>query len=240
MKTNKMFITVLTLAFTFATVPAFAQRGLGVGGALGGNTAINAAGGAASAAGAQVGAVTSGAANAGAKAGGGVQSTTATTAKGTTQAGTAAQAEAGTGIVTHIDSNPQLAAQVQSMLPSGMSLSSAAAGFRNEGQFLAALHASQDLDIPFDELKAKMTGSGDMSLGAAIHASKPAISEHEAREEAKKVEREAKKQMDVKADASASASTSTSANASAKPGRASVDADDKTSANASAGVSAKR
>jgi len=36
MKTNKMFIMVLTLAFTLATVPAFAQRGLGVGGVLGG------------------------------------------------------------------------------------------------------------------------------------------------------------------------------------------------------------
>jgi hypothetical protein len=239
MKTNKMFITVLTLAFILAAVPAFAQRGL-IGGAVGGHTAVGAAGGAASSAGAQVGAVTSGAANAGAKASGGVQSTTAATAKGTTQAGTAAQGAAGAGIVTHIDSNPQLADQVQSMLPSGMSLSSAAAGFRNEGQFLAALHASQNLDIPFDQLKAKITGSDDMSLGAAIHSSKPSISEHEAKEEAKKAEREAKKQTDVKANASASARTSTSANANAKPGRVNADADDKTSVNASAGASVKR
>jgi len=225
MKTNNMFITVLTLAFVLATVPAFAQRGgLGIGGVVGGHTAVNSAGGAVSSAG---GAVTSAGAQAGA-------------AKGTTQAGTSAQAAARGGIVTHIDSNPQLATQVQSMLPSGVTLSSAAAGFRNEGQFLAALNASQNLDIPFETLKTKMTGSDDMSLGAAIHASKPSISDHDAKEEAKKAEREAKKQMDVKASASAHANTSTSANAGTKPGRANVDADDKTSAKASAGASVKR
>jgi hypothetical protein len=142
--------------------------------------------------------------------------------------------------VTHIDSNPQLATQVQSMLPSGVTLSSAATGFRNEGQFLAALNASQNLDIPFETLKTKMTGSDDTSLGAAIHASKPSISDHDAKEEAKRAEREAKKQMDVKANASAHANTSTSANAGTKPGRANVDADDKTSVNASAGASVKR
>jgi len=236
MKTNTMFITVLTLAFVLATVPAFAQRGLGIGGVVGGDTAVNTAGGAVSSAGgavtsagAQAGAATSGAANAGAGA-----------AKGTTQAGTAAQAAAGGGIVTHIDGNPQLATQVQSMLPSGVTLSSAATGFRNEGQFLAALNASQNLDIPFETLKTKMTGSDDMSLGAAIHASKPSISDHDAKEEAKRAEREAKKQMDVKANASAHANTSTSANAGTKPGRANVDADDKTSVNASAGASVKR
>jgi hypothetical protein len=221
MKTNKMFIMVLTLAFTLATVPAFAQRGLGVGGVLGGHAGVN-TGGAVSTATGQVGAATSSAAGAaagaGAKAGNGAQ------------ANTAAQAAGGAGIVTHIDSNPQLAGEVHSMLPSGTSLSSAAAGFSNEGQFLAALHASQNLGIPFDQLKAKMTGSSDMSLGAAIHASRPGMSEHDAKEEAKKAEREAKKQMSAKA----------SANANTKPGRANVDADEKTSVNASAGTSVKR
>ena len=227
MKTNKMFITVLTLAFVLATVPAFAQRGLGIGGV------VSSAGGAVTSAGAQAGTATGAATSGAANAGAGV-------AKGTTQAGTAAQAAAGAGIVTHIDSNPQLATQVQSMLPSGVTLSSAAAGFRNEGQFLAALNASQNLDIPFETLKTKMTGSDDMSLGGAIHASKPSISDHDAKEEAKRAEREAKKQMDVKANASAHANTSTSANAGTKPGRANVDADDKTSVNASAGASVKR
>jgi hypothetical protein len=208
MKTNKMFIVVLTLAFTLATVSAFAQRGLDVGGVLGGHAGVN-TGGAVSTATGQVGAATSSPAG-------------------------------GAGIVTHIDSNPQLAGEVQSMLPSGTSLSGAAAGFSNEGQFLAAVHASQNLGIPFDQLKGKMTGSSDMSLGAAIHASRPGMSEHDAREEAKKAEREAKKQMSAKANASANASTSTSANAGTKPGRANVDADEKTSVNASAGTSVKR
>jgi hypothetical protein len=87
------------------------------------------------------------------------------------------------------------------MLPPGTSINTAVAGFRNEGQFLAALHASQNMDIPFDSLKAKMTGSSDMSLGAAIRASKPGMSEHEAREQPKKAEREAKASARLKTDA---------------------------------------
>src|SRR5262249_34309875 len=57
MKTNKSLITVLTFACALVTAPAFAQRGLGIGGALAGQTHINAGAGAgaATAAGAQVG-----------------------------------------------------------------------------------------------------------------------------------------------------------------------------------------
>lgn len=116
---------------------------------------------------------------------------------------TQSDSHAGAAIATRIDRNPELASRVQAMLPSGMSMSSAAAGFRNEGQFLAALHASQNLGIPFSELKAKMTGSGHMSLGEAIKTSKPKMSDDEAKEEAKKAEKEAKVTASAKASASA-------------------------------------
>jgi len=39
-----------------------------------------------------------------------------------------------------------------------MSLNQASKGFKNQGQFIAALHVSQNLGIPFADLKTAMTG----------------------------------------------------------------------------------
>jgi len=83
---------------------------------------------------------------------------------------------------------------------------------RNEPQFLAALQASRNLDIPFQDLKAKMTGSDSMSLGAAIKASKPGMSDSEAKEAANKAERQAKE-----AKEKISAHANAMADAAAKP-----------------------
>ncbi len=44
------------------------------------------------------------------------------------------------------------------MLPKGITLNEASKGFKNQGQFIAALHVSQNLGIPFADLKAEMTG----------------------------------------------------------------------------------
>src|SRR5437868_5856483 len=71
-------------------------------------------------------------------------------------------------IVEHIDRNPQLKARVQHLLPANMSLNDAAAGFRNQGQFIATLHVANNLNIPFTELKSKVTGDHPMPLGKAI------------------------------------------------------------------------
>src|ERR1051326_1953433 len=76
-----------------------------------------------------------------------------------------------------IERNPALKAQVQSLLPQGMDLKTAATGFRNQGQFIAALHVSKNLGIPFAQLKSKMTGANPESLGQAIHDLKPNLSE---------------------------------------------------------------
>jgi hypothetical protein len=64
--------------------------------------------------------------------------------------------------------NPQLRARLESMLPSGLTLDQAADGFRNQGQFIAALQQSQNHDISFGELKAQMTGDNPVSLGEAM------------------------------------------------------------------------
>jgi hypothetical protein len=54
-----------------------------------------------------------------------------------------------------------------------MTVETAAAGFKNQGQFIAALHVSQNLGIPFAQLKAAMTGPAHESLGQAIQDLRP-------------------------------------------------------------------
>jgi uncharacterized membrane protein YdfJ with MMPL/SSD domain len=76
-------------------------------------------------------------------------------------------------VAHEISSNPALAAKVQALLPAGVTLSQASKGFKNEEQFLEALHASKDLNIPFAQLKAEMTGKDHDSLGMAIQELKP-------------------------------------------------------------------
>ena len=87
------------------------------------------------------------------------------------------------------------------MLPPGTDLKTAESGFKNRGQFIAALHVSKNLNIPFDQLKAKTTGvaatstgqtsSTPMSLGKAIHELRPNMPENQANEEAKRAEKQA-------------------------------------------------
>src|SRR5258708_3714949 len=64
-----------------------------------------------------------------------------------------------TSVSTKVANNPAIVERVQPLLPAGVTLSSAAAGFRNQGQFLAALHVSRNLGIPFSQLKAEMTST---------------------------------------------------------------------------------
>ena len=91
-----------------------------------------------------------------------------------------------------IEQDPQLKARVTALLPAGTDLKTAAEGFKNRGQFIAALHVSKNLNITFDQLKAKMTGDNPESLGKAIHDLRPALSEKDANKEAEKAEKEAK------------------------------------------------
>jgi hypothetical protein len=73
----------------------------------------------------------------------------------------------------HLAAQPQLSQRLQGMLPAGMTIDQAAAGFKNVGQFVAAVNVSRNLGIPFDQLKAQVTGPSPISLGAAIHTLKP-------------------------------------------------------------------
>lgn len=83
------------------------------------------------------------------------------------------ESEHQTSIAHRIATNTALNAKVQSLLPSGMTVARAAAGFKSESQFLAALHASKDLGIPFAQVKSEMTGADHDSLLRAIQELKP-------------------------------------------------------------------
>jgi len=75
----------------------------------------------------------------------------------------------GGSVAAKLTRNTALASKLQALLPPGTDLQAAAAGFKNLGQFVAAVHVSQNLGIPFDQLKAKLTGPGAENLGKAIH-----------------------------------------------------------------------
>ena len=71
-------------------------------------------------------------------------------------------------IAAKISSKPQLDAKITAMLPKGMTLNQASTGFKNQGQFIAALHVSQNLGCDcFKQLQTDMTKK-HMSLGQAI------------------------------------------------------------------------
>jgi hypothetical protein len=96
-------------------------------------------------------------------------------------------------ISERLASNTKLASKLQSLLPPGTDLQAASQGFKNLGQFVAAVHVSHNLGIPFDQLKAKMTGPNAESLGKAIHELKP---DANAKAETKKAESEAHQDLD--------------------------------------------
>jgi hypothetical protein len=84
--------------------------------------------------------------------------------------------------------NTAIAAKIKTL--TGKDAETACSGFKNLGQCVAAAHVAKNLDIPggFDALKAKMTGSGSVSLGKAIQELAP-DADHKA--EAKKANKQA-------------------------------------------------
>ena len=61
--------------------------------------------------------------------------------------------------------------RLAAIVPAGMSAQEACTGFRSVEECAATLHVSQNLSIPFPDLKSKVTGGA--KLGAAIHQLKP-------------------------------------------------------------------
>jgi hypothetical protein len=91
-----------------------------------------------------------------------------------------------------LQSNTQLANRLQSRLPSGTNVVSAASGFRNLGQFVAAVNVSHNLGIPFSQLKTDMV-TNHMSLGQSIQALRPSAN---ASKETERAETQARRMID--------------------------------------------
>ena len=163
MKQATILSIVLAAAFSIATLPALAQHGHGGGaGHPGGGPPP-----------------TPGATHSESSANSAKPSTTTPSGK--------------VSVNEHLAHNEHLATKLEGLLglsgPNALStLQTKAQGFKNLGQFVAAVHVSHNLDIPFDQLKAKVT-AGE-SLGDAIHDLKPDVNP---KNEVKKAQREAKR-----------------------------------------------
>jgi hypothetical protein len=100
-------------------------------------------------------------------------------------------------ISTRLASNPALSARVQPLLPAGFTAATASAGFRNQGQFIAALHVSRNLGIPFDQLKAELTEKHPDSLGQAVHDLRPDLSRSTVRGDVRMAKLQAEQDIDA-------------------------------------------
>jgi hypothetical protein len=98
--------------------------------------------------------------------------------------------------------NPALMSKLQALLPKGTNLQTAATGFKNLGQFVAAVHVANNMKIPFDQLKAKMTGPNAESLGHAVRALEPTLSSQTVKSDVKTAERQAKQDLEESQEAS--------------------------------------
>lgn len=77
-----------------------------------------------------------------------------------------------TPVQQKLKDNANLAGKIESRLPKGTNLMAAADGFRDLGQFVAAVNVANNLNVSFDELKTKIV-TNKMSLGQAIQAVRP-------------------------------------------------------------------
>lgn len=82
--------------------------------------------------------------------------------------------------------NTRLAA----LVPAGLTPEDACRGFKDLSECSAALHVAQNLNIPFADLKDRMTSG--QSLGTAIHALKPKA---DSRKEAQRATEQARQDL---------------------------------------------
>jgi len=125
--------------------------------------------------------------------------TTTTTSGGTSNGGTSTPTDTWrptNAVSAKVSTKPSIMTKVNTVLPTGTDLNNATLGFKNFGQFVAAVNVSNNLRIPFADLKAAMTGIDihglpvattgttgttgastptTMSLGQAIHKVAPTV-----------------------------------------------------------------
>ena len=92
--------------------------------------------------------------------------------------------------VDRLQKNPRLSSELQALLPQGMEVETAAAGFSSVRTFDATVRAANDTGISFDELKMKVIGGE--RLTSAVHDLNPQLN---AKAEVHKAWREAKEDI---------------------------------------------
>jgi len=157
-------------------LPLLAQHGGGGGNGLGLGRAVGGVSGGVT------GGVAGGATGAAGGATGAVSDTSSATVRGRGEGRGLGESVGGASSITN---NAALSSRVQTLLPNGETVSNAAAGFENQGQFIAAAHAAHNLNIPFDQLKAQMTGTSQSSLGKAIQKLRPDLDGKDVKENVK-------------------------------------------------------
>jgi len=100
--------------------------------------------------------------------------TTKSTTSGTTSTTTSGTGSTLTPVQQKLQKNTHLADKLRTRLPKNTDLMYAAEGFRNLGQFVAAVNVSNNLGLDFTELKTRMVDDG-MRLGQAIQDTKKTV-----------------------------------------------------------------
>lgn len=138
-----------------------------------------------------------------------------TTTKSTTSGTTTTTSGTGstttlTPVQQKLQQNTNLADKLRTRLPKNTDLMDAADGFRNLGQFVAAVNVSNNLGLDFTELKTRMVDDG-MSLGQAIQSGKKTV---DVETEVRKAETEADSM--IKSTTTSTTNTSTSTTTTSK------------------------
>jgi hypothetical protein len=188
---TQTFVRTAIIGTTFAlAIPLWAQRGQGGGGVGRGVGSVT---------GAATGAANSTVSQPAGKSGNDVPIKTSVGAAHRDNGNVGVNAGHGLGasadISLRVSQNAGLSTQLQPLVPAGNTLAGAADGFRNQGQFVAALHVAHNLNIPFDQLKAKLTGNDPVSLGKAIHELRPQLDEKAIKNNTKLADRQAERDL---------------------------------------------
>lgn len=127
-----------------------------------------------------------------------VGSAAGTSAGAVTQSATATNARAlgqTTDTAATMRQNTALSSSVQPLLPADTDMTRAAAGFEDTNQFMTAVHASRNMGIPFDQMKAKTTGKGHVSIEKAAKKLRPDLDDQTIKENLKLAEKQSDRDL---------------------------------------------
>src|SRR5262249_23276280 len=86
-------------------------------------------------------------------------------------------------VANGFDRNPYLPSIVKPLLPPKTTVMDAAMGFKSQRQFIAAVHVSRNLNIPFSQFKTRMTAEHRMSLNDSLRDIRPEMTKNLAKAE---------------------------------------------------------